>query len=131
METGSLPVKAEGIGVRSVMFIAPSHSCHRQQALNNCKLYCSKTNTHGNCLISILLMSWMTGANVITLYTLPMVLILVSNVLGTCHRLMQLFILFADDYHIARLTAVNASHSGDWLNTLYTQHVMWSSHKRL
>ena len=49
----------------------------------------------------------------------------VSNVLETCRRLMQLLIPYynicaaqPNDYHRARLTAVKAPHSGDWLNAL-------------
>ena len=49
---------------------------------------------NGNYLISILIMSWMTGANVITLYSLPLALMQVSNVLGTCRQLMQLLIRY-------------------------------------
>ena len=39
-------------------------------------------------------MPQITGANVFTLYSLPLVLILVNNVLGTCRQLMQLLILY-------------------------------------
>ena len=37
---------------------------------------------------------WITGANVITLYSPPLVPMQVSDVLGACRRLMQLLILY-------------------------------------
>ena len=84
----SLSVKAGGIGVRSVMSIAPSaflsSSTSTQQLQTQLLDKCAWQLTD-----QLLIMSWMTGANVITLYSLPLVPMQVSNVLGTCRRLMH------------------------------------------
>ena len=114
----SLPVKVTCIGVRSVMFIAPSaflssSTSIQQLLLDKCAWQLSDQHFDN------VLDDWChchypvqppTGTNASKQRSWDM-----SSVDATFN---SLFAAQPDDYHRARLTAVKAPHSGDWLNAL-------------
>ena len=117
----SLPVKAGGIGVRSVMSIAPSAflssstSTQQLQTLLLDKCAWQLSNQHFDNVLD----DWCqrhypvqppTGTNASKQRSWDM-----PSVDATFN---SLFAAQPDDYHRARLTAVKAPHSGDWLNAL-------------
>ena len=117
----SFPVKAEGIGVRSVMSIAPSaflsssKSIQQLQTLFLNKRACQMSDQHFNNVLD----NWCqrhypvqppsgTNASKQRSWDMPSVDAIFNS----------LFAVQPDDYHKARLTVVKAPHSGDWLNAL-------------
>ena len=117
----SLPVKAGGIGVRNVMSIAPSAflssstSTQQLQTLLLDKCAWQLSDQHFNNVLD----DWCqrhypvqppTGTNASKQRSWDM-----PSVDATFN---SLFAAQPDDYHRARLTAVKAPHSGDWLNAL-------------
>ena len=117
----SLPVKAAGIGVRSVMSIAPSAflssstSTQQLQTLLLDKCAWQLSDQHFDNVLD----DWCqrhypvqppTGTNASKQRSWDM-----PSVDATFN---SLFAAQPDDYHRARLTAVKAPHSGDWLNAL-------------
>ena len=75
----------------------------------------------------------MTGANVITLYSLQLVPMQVSNVLETCRRLMQLLILYLQlsQMTITELGLLLSRHLTVVVDTMhYPSLQQWISHGR-